>query len=112
MIKIQDEQHFIQLCSWCLNTEPKLNPVISSFGFPPFWHREPNFATLILTILEQQVSLASAKSAYNKLVGKIGLVTPEKLVNLKDEELKSCYFSRQKIVYTKNLASEIMSGNL
>ena len=112
MIKIQDEQHFIQLCSWCLNTEPKLNPVISSFGFPPFWHREPNFATLILTILEQQVSLASAKSAYNKLVGKIGLVTPEKLVNLKDEELKSCYFSRQKIVYTKNLANEIMSGNL
>lgn len=112
MIKIQDEQHFIQLCSWCLNTEPKLNPVISSFGFPPFWHREPNFATLILTILEQQVSLASANSAYNKLVGKIGLVTPEKLVNLKDEELKSCYFSRQKIVYTKNLASEIMSGNL
>lgn len=112
MVKIQNKQHFLEICDWCVNTEPKLKPVISKFNYPPFWHREPNFATLILTILEQQVSLASAKSAYNKLVEKTGLVTPESFSKLSEHDLKACYFSRQKIVYTKNLAHEIISGKL
>lgn len=67
MKKIRDNKHFIELCDWCIKKEPKLKLVISQFGYPPFWHREPNFETLILTILEQQVSLASAKAAYIKL---------------------------------------------
>lgn len=112
MDKIKDKHHFIQLCDWCANIEPKLKPVISRFGYPPFWHREPDFATLILTILEQQVSLASAKAAYNKLVEKIEIITPENLLNQKDDELRACYFSRQKIVYTKILANQIKSGKL
>ena len=68
MNKIQNENHFFELCDWCIKKEPKLNPVIEQFGYPPFWHREANFSTLILTILEQQVSLASAKAAYDKLI--------------------------------------------
>jgi len=112
MDKIQDKQHFNELCGWCIQKEPKLKSVIIQFGYPPYWHREPDFATLILTILEQQVSLASAKSAYNKLADKIKTVTPEKLFQLTDEELRACYFSRQKIIYTKILASEIISGKL
>ncbi len=101
MNKILNKAHFIKLCDWCLKTEPKLKPVIKQFGYPPFWYREPNFATLILTFLEQQVSLASAKAAYTKLVNQIGEVTPKNLLKLSDEELRACYFSRQKIIYTK-----------
>lgn len=112
MNKIRDKQHLIELCDWCTNIEPKLKQVIEQFGYPPFWHREPDFATLILTILEQQVSLASAKSAYNKLVEKIKIVTPENLFLMSDEELWSCYFSRQKIIYSKILANEIITGKL
>jgi len=112
MDKIKDKHHFSQLCDWCMNIEPKLKSVIESFGNPPLWYREPNFATLILTILEQQVSLASAKASYNKLFEKIGNITTENLLNLTDDELKACYFSRQKVVYTKVLANEIISGKL
>lgn len=112
MDKIQNKSHFTELCNWCSEIEPKLKPVIEQFGYPPFWHREPDFATLILTILEQQVSLASAKAAFNKLVEKINNVTPENLLRLSDEELRDCYFSRQKIIYTKFLAEEIVSGKL
>ncbi len=125
MNKIRNKEHFIELCDWCVGIEPKFKLVIEKFGYPPFWHREPDFPTLILTILEQQVSLASAKSAFNKLVEKINIVTqkisvqkimdhltPENLLKLTDGDLRSCYFSRQKIVYTKILASEIVSGNL
>ncbi|MFH1487604.1 MAG: hypothetical protein ABII06_01755, partial [Pseudomonadota bacterium] len=41
--------------------------VISKFGPPPLWNREPGFATLVLIILEQQVSLASARAVFQRL---------------------------------------------
>jgi DNA-3-methyladenine glycosylase II len=112
MERIKNKQHFETLCDRCIGIEPKLKPVIDQFGYPPFWHREPDFATLILTILEQQVSLASAKSAYNKLVERIKNVTPENLMKLTDEELRTCYFSRQKAAYSRILANEIITGKL
>jgi DNA-3-methyladenine glycosylase II len=112
MNKIRDKEHFKKLCDWCTTIEPKFKSLFDLFGYPPFWHREPDFATLILTILEQQVSLASAKSAYNKLVEKIKIVTPENLIKLTVEELRACYFSRQKTEYSRILASEIISGKL
>lgn len=112
MEKIQNEIEFRVLCNWCVITEPKLKSVTDQFGYPPYWHREPDFATLILTILEQQVSLASAKAAFNKLVERIKTVTPENLLQLSDQTLRECYFSRQKITYTKILADEIVTGKL
>jgi len=112
MKKIQNKNHFFELCDLCIKIEPKFKPVIDQFGYPPFWHREANFETLILTILEQQVSLASAKAAYNKLIDKIGKVTPRNLLRLTDDELRTCYFSRQKIIYTRILSSKIIEGHL
>lgn len=112
MERIRDKQHFDILCDWCIQVEPKLQKVTDKFGYPPFWHREPDFATLILTILEQQVSLASAKAAYNKLVKCVGEITPENILSLTDDELRQCYFSRQKTLYTKTLAEEVISGKI
>jgi len=112
MEKIASEKDFKQLCDWCTEKEPKLEQVIREYDYPPFWHREPNFSTLILTILEQQVSLAAAKAAYNKLLDKIKKITPANLLQLSDQELRECYFSRQKIVYARLLATEIAEGRL
>jgi len=112
MKKIRNEVEFKQLCDWCTEKEPKLEIVILKYDYPPFWHRKANFATLILTILEQQVSLASAKAAYNKLLEKTKKLTPENLLKLTDEELRACYFSRQKIIYTRILATEIVEKRL
>jgi DNA-3-methyladenine glycosylase II len=91
---------------------PHFQVIIEKHGTPPFWHREPNFETLIRVILEQQVSLASAKAAYDKLIQKINNITPQKVLALTDEELKSCYFSRQKIKYARALSEEIESKRL
>jgi len=112
MEKIQDEKHFRKLCDWIVVNDARFEPVLQNFGYPPMWFRSPNFATLILTILEQQVSLAAARAAYNKLVQKIEIITPENLLTLTDEELRNCYFSRQKIRYARILASEIAEGRL
>jgi DNA-3-methyladenine glycosylase II len=46
----------------------------------PYGAGNPSFETLIHIILEQQVSLASAKAALVKLKEKIGAVTPKKII--------------------------------
>jgi DNA-3-methyladenine glycosylase II len=76
------------------------------------WTRPGTFQTLILTILEQQVSLASAYSAFKKLKQRIGFVTASKILALTDAELRACYFSRQKIVYARELANAIQNKQL
>jgi DNA-3-methyladenine glycosylase II len=67
---------------------------------------------LILSILEQQVSLASAYAAFNRLRKKIGVVTPKKIVALTDAELRDCYFTRQKIVYARGLAQAVLTKQI
>ncbi len=89
-----------------------LQLIIKEFGYPPLWIRPNTFETLVLTILEQQVSLASAYSAYKKLKEKLSAITPQNLLKLSDEELRSCYFSRQKIIYTRELAHAITSQKI
>lgn len=73
------------------------------------WTRPNRFETLVLTILEQQVSLASAYAAYQKLKERVPKLSPAAFLGLSDEELRSCYFSRQKIVYTRELATAVLS---
>jgi DNA-3-methyladenine glycosylase II len=76
------------------------------------WTRPASFATLIHIMLEQQVSLASAKAAFNKLLERTGEITPENVLLLTDEELRACYFSRQKTGYARHLADAFLSKKI
>ena len=69
-------------------------------------------ATLIQIILEQQVSLASAYAAFKKLKEKIGYVTPARILELSDAEMRACYFTRQKTGYARELALAVQSREL
>lgn len=106
------EADFASLCKRLATKDTHIKSIINQHGYPPVWSRKPNFETLVHIILEQQVSLASAKAALNKLKEKIGTVTVKKLLLLSDEELRACYFSRQKIVYARCLAQAIETGQL
>ena len=101
-------EHFYSICDQLASADPDLQAILSSYGYPPLWSRTPSFKTLIHFILEQQVSLASAKAALLKLEDRLGNVTPENLLLLTDEELKACYFSRQKITYARCLANAVV----
>ena len=90
--------------------DPDLGAVVARHGPPPLWAREPGFPTLVLLILEQQVSLASARAAYNRLVAATGTVTPAGLLALSDDELRAAGFSRQKTGYARALAQAILDG--
>jgi DNA-3-methyladenine glycosylase II len=63
-------------------------------------------------ILEQQVSIASAKAAYEKLVSLVGTVNPSNIYDAADQDLKSCGISRQKIIYLKDVAQRVISKEL
>ena len=92
--------------------DQNLRSVIERFGIPPLWAREPGFSTLIHIILEQQVSLASAKACFVKLNMALGEVTPANFLTLNDEALLGIGFSRQKTRYSRILALAIQSGSL
>lgn len=92
--------------------DPDLAAVVRQHGTPPLWDREPGFATLLHMILEQQVSLASALAAFNKLKAALGTVTPERFLTLDDDQLKAIGFSRQKTRYGRILAQAVLDGTL
>jgi len=104
--------NFYQFCDVLAKKDRDLRTIIKQYGYPPMWTRPATFQTLILFILEQQVSLASAYAAFKKLKEKVGYVTPAKILSLTDEELRSCYFSRQKIIYARELAKAVQSKQL
>jgi DNA-3-methyladenine glycosylase II len=112
MIKKLSEQNLPQICRELAEFDADLQFIFQTYGTPPLWKREPGFATLIHIILEQQVSLASALAAFNKLKEKLGAITPEAVLSLSDEELKAAYFSRQKIVYARELSKAVLDGKL
>ncbi|RZJ28668.1 MAG: DNA-3-methyladenine glycosylase 2 family protein [Flavobacterium sp.] len=89
-----------------------LKSVIDEYGLPKIQFREQGFAAMCHIILEQQVSIASARAAYQKLAAHLGDVTPEKLLLTSDEALRGCGISRQKILYLKDMASQIENGAL
>jgi DNA-3-methyladenine glycosylase II len=89
-----------------------LKNIISAYGYPPLWLRPNTFATLVLIILEQQVSLASAYAAYQKLEAAVVSITPENLLALTDAELRACYFSRQKTAYVRGLATALLNKEI
>ena len=89
-----------------------LKRIISEFGLPIIQKREEGFASMCHIILEQQVSIASAKAAYEKLVNLVGKVDPFTIHNATDEDLRSCGISRQKTLYLKDVAQRVIRKEL
>jgi DNA-3-methyladenine glycosylase II len=106
------KDNFYSLCDKIAESDRALKSIIDTHGYPPMWTRANTFATLIHIILEQQVSLASAKAAFNKLKQKTGRITPRNLLALSDEEMKASYFSRQKTVYARHLATAMLDRKI
>lgn len=92
--------------------DPIFRVVYDKYGPPPMWDREPGFETLLRIILEQQVSLASAKACFDKLSGLLGSVSPAGVLRLSDAELRSVGFSRQKAGYARYLAEAIVEQRI
>ena len=84
----------------------------ATYGDPPLWRRAVGFTTLVHIILEQQVSLKSAKSMLVRLEGAIQPFTPERFVELGDAHLRGLGVTRQKAAYLIDLSAAIVNGQL
>jgi DNA-3-methyladenine glycosylase II len=85
---------------------------VERHGVPPMWARTPGYSVIVKIILEQQVSLASAKSSYDRLRKRVGRITPTALGQMSLREIRACGFTRQKAEYTRDIARLITSGQL
>lgn len=86
--------------------------IIENYGNPKIQERQEGFASMCHIILEQQVSIASAKACYDKIQNQLQEITPTTIVNSTDEQLKSCGVSRQKICYLKDLAHKVINKEI
>ena len=87
--------------------------VLKDHGRPEPRVSEPGVETLLRTIVGQQVSVAAARSMWNKLTAKYGQpVDLKKLLAASDEEMREAGMSRQKAGYLRSLAGLVLSGEL
>jgi len=94
------------------NLEPVFQKIIDQYGQPKIPFRPQGFETLVLLILEQQVSIDSAKATFLKLKAKVFSIEPETLVILSDEDFRAFGVSRQKTSYIKGLSQTIINKEI
>lgn len=104
--------NFHAICDQLAARDADLAAIIRSHSYPPMWTRPNSFETLVHIILEQQVSLASALSALNKLKEYVKDLSPANVLPLTDDEMRACYVSRQKAGYIRYLAQQLVNGEL
>ena len=84
----------------------------ATYGDPPLWQRATGFRTLVHIILEQQVSLSSARSMLLRLETAIKPFTPERFIELGEMGLRQLGVTRQKSSYLLELSESIVGGRL
>lgn len=107
-----DEARLVEAVRELAAIDPDLAGIAERHGPPPLWGREPGFRTLVRIILEQQVSLASAEAALQRLVRAAGAVEPEAIVAAGEEGLRAAGLTRQKSRYLVGLARDVVDGRL
>jgi len=85
---------------------------VRQHGLPPPRKRPANFSTLLHIILAQQISVAAAAAIQNRLLGALPKLTPANFLELSEGDLRAIGFSRQKIIYGKDLASRFLERGL
>lgn len=93
--------------------EPGIARALDAAGYPEPRIRQRGYATLLRTIVGQQVSVAAAASVWSRLEALLGEgLTPETLLAAEFEALRACGLSRQKQGYARSLCELVMAGTL
>lgn len=93
--------------------EPMMAAALARVGYPAPRVSARGYATLLRTIVGQQVSVQSAAAVWAKLEGIVGELTdPANILAATDEQLRAAGLSRQKAGYARSLAGLVASGEL
>jgi DNA-3-methyladenine glycosylase II len=97
---------------YLLEKDAIFNHIVDKYGLPIIPKRPQGFETLVLLILEQQVSIDSAKATFLKLKAKEQNFQPESVLSFSDEEYRNIGVSRQKTSYIKALSLSIINNEI
>ena len=89
-----------------------LRAIYDLYGPPPMWGRRPGFATLLRIVLEQQVSLISARAMYERLRLNLAPFEADTFIDRGEEYLRSLGMTRQKAHYAVQVAQAFRKGDL
>lgn len=95
-----------------VSQDAELAQAVARFGPPPLWHRKPCFATLVRIILEQQVSLASARAVFKRLTAVVVPFSAARFRQINDSHLAAAGLTRQKRACSQALAEAIATRHL
>jgi DNA-3-methyladenine glycosylase II len=85
--------------------DPVLAAIIEQIGPYGIQFLEPDFETLVKSIVSQQLSGKVAKTIYGRLIAASGgNLTPESILKLRPTRMRALGLSRQKIEYIRDLA--------
>ena len=102
-----DEPALARAVRTLARVEPRFAHIVKRHGPPPLWPREPGFKTLVLLMLEQQVSLAQARAMYARIANATRSVTPANVATLGEAGLRGLGVTRQKSAYLAALATQL-----
>jgi DNA-3-methyladenine glycosylase II len=89
-----------------------LASIYKTLGVPPMWGRRPGFETLLRIVLEQQVSLISARAVFGRLKANIDPFTPASFISRDEQYLRSLGLTRQKAHYCIQVAHAFTNRDL
>ncbi len=86
--------------------------IIEQYGIPVIPMRPQGFQTLVLLILEQQVSIDSAKATFRKIRSQFPNMLAEELAGVSADDFRVLGVSRQKAGYISGLARAILDKTI
>ena len=94
--------------------DPILGGIIQRVGSYRIQHRDPNFHTLVRSIVYQQLSGKAALTIFNRLIAaaKTDPLTPESILKLRPARMRTLGLSKQKLTYIRELARMTRDGQV
>lgn len=107
-----DGDTFLESCAMLAAEDEAISSSLAAYGPPGFWHRRPGLPTLVMLIVEQQVSLESGQAVYRRLEEHTGGVSAGTLVRLGAGRMRSIGLTRQKARYLEELGRAVLDGRV
>ena len=92
--------------------DPMIKALTRQFGTPPLWQRPQSFATLVHIVLEQKVSLASAKAVMQRVHHLCPDFSAQQFLTVSAHDLRTAGISERKVSYCYSMAEALVSGEL
>lgn len=110
---VREDQTRLQLAlAHLAGADKHMAKALAEIGPPPPRRQPASFATLMHVIIAQQVSTHAARAISNRLVARTGKLLPEAFLQLTDGDLRAVGFSRQKVIYGRDLSAAFADGRL